>query len=93
MITGLNLRVSPNDGRHVLALAVMLAPPLDNPQELSVLGQQRYQVVTCAALYSTTIVVQSAKHLLDRDPLQQLPQDLGDLLAGRQQYGIESNVA
>src|SRR5262244_2051620 len=55
--TGLNLRVSPNDGLQLLALAVMLAPPLDNPQGFSVFGQKRHQVVTCAALHGTTIVV------------------------------------
>jgi hypothetical protein len=57
LVTGLNLRVSPNDGLQLLALAVMLAPPLDNPQEFSVFGQKRHQVVTFAALHGTTIVV------------------------------------
>src|SRR4029453_9816880 len=55
-ITGLNLRVSPNDGLQLLALAVRLAPPLDKPQEFSVLDQKRYQVVTFAALHGTTIM-------------------------------------
>ena len=88
--TGLNLRVSPNDGLQLLALAVLLAPPLDNPEEFGVLGQKRHQIVTLATLYGSTIVVEGAKDHLHRDALQGFAQGLRHLLADGYQHGIEN---
>src|SRR6266545_721994 len=86
---GLNLRVAPNDGLQLLALAVRLAPPLDDAQEFGMLHQKRDQRITLAVLHGSTVMIEGAKHHLHRHPLQRLAQGLGHLLANRQQHRIE----
>jgi hypothetical protein len=63
--TGLNLRVSPHHGLQLLALAVMLAPPLNNAQEFGMSNQKRHEFVTLATLYRLTVMIEGARHHLD----------------------------
>jgi hypothetical protein len=63
--TGLNLRVSPHHGLQLLALAVMLAPPLNNAQEFGMSNQKRHEFVTLATLYRLIVMIEGAKHHLD----------------------------
>ncbi len=54
------------------------------------LSQKLHQIVRLTTLYGTTIVVEGAKDHLYRDPFQRFAQDLRDLLADRQQHGMEN---
>jgi hypothetical protein len=83
------LKHRPNDGREFLTLVVRLAPPLDDAQELGMLGQKRHQITTLATLHGAAIVIEGAKHHRHRDALQGFAQDLGYLLTDRDQHGIE----
>ena len=75
----------------MLALVVMLAPPLDKPQAWRVPGPNRPHVVTVAALHGTPRGGQSAPHPRDREPRHRFPHDLGDLWAERQQHGRDNH--
>jgi hypothetical protein len=83
--TGRNLRVFPNDGLSLLALAVMLAPALDDAEEFGMRDQKWHECVTLAALYCPTVMIEGAKYHLYGDPLQGFTQGLCDLLADGQQ--------
>ncbi len=67
--TGPNLSGSPHSLFHLVALAVALAPALDEAQQDCVRHQKLQQIVTLPTLHRATIVIKRPKHHLHRDPL------------------------
>jgi hypothetical protein len=68
----------------LLALSVMVAPALDDAQELGLLSQKLPQIIRLTTLYCMTLVVEGPKDPLHREPFQRFAPDLRDLLADRQ---------
>ena len=54
------------------------------------LSQKLHEIVRLTTLYGTTRVVEGSQDHLYREPFPWFAQDLGDLLADRQQHGREN---